>query len=273
MEPCKESAKNFPKSSLLLRLSLFSTPIMLAYAVAQAPLSNSLSTLGNQVNLICSVDRDASSGIQAQVERVFFDTSWLPSKGEFETVANNQPEETMWNPLNKNWLSAEQLDLLGMAYAVGYKDGGAGHARLLQAVLLQETMAGQLGRLGHLSAPLGKRSYGVMQVKVAAARDVLRRKPQFGYFASDEQLITRLIADDEFNIHIASAYLKYLRRNTESDHQALVAYNIGISAARRVMDTADDFKYVQNVDRYLDEVVARYNTKFPGRETVRVARM
>ena len=111
-----------------------------------------------------------------------------------------------------------------------------------------------------------------MQVKVAAARDVLRHKPQFGYFRSDEQLITRLISDDEFNIRIASSYLKFLRRYMGSDDQALVAYNIGLNAARRVMDPAD-FKYVQNVERYLSEVVQRYNTKFPSGETVHTARM
>ena len=111
-----------------------------------------------------------------------------------------------------------------------------------------------------------------MQVKVAAARDVLRREPQLGEFASDEQLITRLISDDEFNIRVASAYLKFLRGNQGGDDQALVAYNIGLNAARRVMDAAD-FKYVQNVERYLAEVVKRYNSKFPGGETVRTASM
>lgn len=272
MKPCNESANNHPKTSYLFQLLLFAVSIALAFALSQRSSSNSLGALGNEVNLSCAIDENDSIGIQTQVERDFFDTSWLPSRGDFEMVVNSQPEQTMWNPLNKNWLSAEQLDLLGMAYTVGYKDGGKAHAKLVQAVLLQETIAGQLGRLGHLSAPLGKRSYGVMQVKVAAARDVLRLKPQLGYFRTDEQLVTRLITDDEFNIRIASGYLKYLRRNTDSDDQALVAYNIGMNGARSVLDAAE-FKYVQNVERYLAQVVQRYNTKFPGGETVRTASM
>jgi hypothetical protein len=184
----------------------------------------------------------------------------------------DQPGETMWNPLGKSWLTPEQLDLLGMAYTIGYKDGGEAHARLVQGVLLQETIAGLLGRLGHLSAPLGKRSYGVMQVKVVAAHDVLRHHPELGKFHTDDQLITRLITDDEFNIRVASAYLKFLRRNKGSDQQALVAYNIGLNAARRVMDAAD-FKYVQKVERYLSVVVQSYNNKFPGGEMVHTASM
>ena len=178
----------------------------------------------------------------------------------------------MWNPLAKSWLTPEQIDLLGLAYAIGYQDGGKAHARLVQAVLMQETIAGLLGRLGHLTAPMGKRSYGVMQVKVVAARDVLRRHPELGTFHTDDQLIARLITDDEFNIRIASAYLKFLRRHKHSDQRALVAYNIGMNAARRVMDAAD-FKYVRKVERYLAVLVPRYNNKFSTGDAMHLASM
>lgn len=262
------------KMSFLSRLMLFSGPVALACILAQGSGSTTPGlALGGDVRLNCAVDEwDTAVAQQEDGSQDFFDTaSWLPSRDDFERVANSQPEETMWNPLGKNWLSSEQVALLGMAYNIGYQDGGKTHARLVQAVLLQETIAGQLGRLGHLSAPLGKRSYGVMQVKVTAARDVLRFRPDLGDFLTDEQLITRLITDDEFNIQVASAYLKFLRDNMGSDHQALVAYNIGLNAARRVMDAAD-FKYVQKVERYLTVVVQRYNSKFSDNE-VHTARM
>ncbi|HHJ80579.1 MAG TPA: hypothetical protein ENJ65_02985, partial [Candidatus Tenderia electrophaga] len=87
-----------------------------------------------------------------------------------------------WNSRTKSWLIDEQLSLLQTAYEVGYEDGGLEHAELLQSILLQETIAGQLGRIGHMTAPVGKRSYGVMQVKVSAARDVLRKHKEFGRF-------------------------------------------------------------------------------------------
>ena len=228
--------------------------------------------MGYEVNLSCAIDGNDADAVQAQADRDFFDASWLPSRGEFEMAVNNQPEETMWNPLSKSWLTTEQLDLLRMAYTIGYKDGGEPQAKLVQAVLLQETIAGQLGRLGHLSAPLGKRSYGVMQIKVVAARDVLHFKPELGKFNTDEQLITRLISDDAFNIRIASAYLAFLRTRMSNDNAALVAYNIGLNAARGVMDAAD-FKYVQSVKRYLAQVVKQYNAKFPSGDSVRIASM
>ena len=272
MKPFKANAHQHPKSGYLSRLLLFSTPIALACFLSQMSSSYSRESFGNAVSLNCAFDGHGVAGMQARAAQDYFDTSWLPSRSEFEMVANNQPEATMWNPLGKSWLTAEQLDLLGMAYTIGYKDGGEAHARLVQGVLLQETIAGLLGRLGHLSAPLGKRSYGVMQVKVVAAHDVLRHHPEFGKFHTDDQLITRLITDDEFNIRVASAYLKFLRRNKGSDQQALVAYNIGMNAARRVMDAAD-FKYVQRVERYLSVVVQRYNSKFPGGEMLRTASM
>ena len=261
-----------PKSRFLSRLMLFSAPVALAFAVVQGSWSERPTDASDDaVALNCVMDEE-SGWDEDQADNGFFDTSWLPSRGDFAMVESGPPGETLWNPLDKTWLNAEQLALLKTAYAIGYQDGGRRQARLVQAVLLEETVAGQLGRLGDLSAPLGKRSYGVMQVKVAAARDVLRDHPDIGSFLNDEQLITRLITDDEFNIRVASAYLQHLRRLTGDDHEALVAYNVGMNGARRVVDVSD-FKYVQGVERYLSEVVRRFNTKFSSSDEVRVARM
>jgi len=252
---------------------MFSAPVAVACALMQTSWSNPAeNSMQGEFSRNCVVGQSVLATLDGQEGADFFDTSWLPSRGDFEMVADNQATETMWNSLGKAWLTPEQMQLLAMAYDIGYRDGGKTHARLVQAVLLQETIAGQLGRLGHLTAPLGKRSYGVMQVKVVAARDVLRKHPEFGSFNSDEQLITRLITDDEFNIRVASSYLKFLRRLTRSNHQALVAYNIGMHAARRVLDAAE-FKYVRKVERYLAVVVKRYNHKFPNGEVARTARM
>jgi hypothetical protein len=262
-----------PKAGFLSRLMLFSAPVALACALVQGawPGKPAEASGDNTTALNCAMDEEAAWA-EDQADDGFFDTSWLPSRGDFAMIDSGPPAETMWNPLAKTWLTSEQLALLGTAYAIGYQDGGKEQARLVQAVLLEETIAGQLGRLGDLSAPMGKRSYGVMQVKVAAARDVLRHRPRLGSFISDEQLITRLITDDEFNIRVASAYLKHLRRLTGDDHEALVAYNVGMNGARRVSNVSD-FKYVQGVERYLSEVVQRYNTKFSDGDDVRVARM
>lgn len=261
----------FLKTGFLSRLMLFFAPVAMASVLMQVPWPGKPVEAADETALNCALGEETDWN-EDQADEGFFDTSWLPSRGEFARVASGAPGETMWNPLDKSWLNAEQLALLGLAYTVGYQDGGKQHARLVQAVLMEETMAGQLGRLGDLSAPLGKRSYGVMQVKVAAAQDVLRHRPWLGSFISNEQLITRLITDDEFNIRVASAYLNHLRRLTGNDDEALVAYNVGMSGARRVMNAAG-FKYVQDIERYLTEVVRRYNTKFSLDDEVRVARM
>ena len=201
-------------------------------------------------------------------------TSWFTSlKSQAETVelVANEDQESLWNPRTLAWLTPEQIQLLSMSYDIGYRDGGESHAKLVQAVLLQETIAGQISRIGHLSAPVGKRSYGVMQMKVTAARDVLQRHPEFGKFDTDEELITRLVADDALNISMASKFLKFMRSKTLNDQKALVAYNIGLRASRTV-DDASDFRYVKNVDEYLDQVVEPYNEKF-GKDPNSVTRM
>jgi hypothetical protein len=153
------------------------------------------------------------------------------------------------------------VELLKLAYDIGLQDGGLTHAQLLQSTLLQESIAGQLGRVGHHSAPVGKRSYGVMQVKVSAALDVLTAYPALGGFRTDEELIVRLMTDDEFNIRVASKFLQLMREKTGSDSEALVAYNIGLRASRRFVDH-DEFRYVKNVTRYFVDVVRPFNRKY-----------
>jgi hypothetical protein len=175
-------------------------------------------------------------------------------------------EKTIWNPLAKSWLTEEQVGLLKLAYDIGYQDGGEQHASLLQSTLLQETIAGQLGRVGHRAAPVGKRSYGVMQVKVSAATDVLDEHPQLGVSHTDEELIVRLMTDDEFNIRVASKFLLFLRDKTSSDAEALVAYNMGLRASKR-FEAHEDFYYVKSVNRYFESIVVPFNRKYLGHDS------
>lgn len=169
--------------------------------------------------------------------------------------------KTIWNPLAKSWLTEEQVSLLRLAYDIGFQDGGVRHARLVQSTLLQESIAGQLGRVGHRTAPVGKRSYGVMQVKVTAAQDVLQDHAHLNNSSTVEDLIVRLMTDDEYNIRVASKFLLYLREKTANDASALVAYNIGLRGARRYEDH-DEFGYVKSVNRYFENVVIPFNKKY-----------
>jgi len=136
---------------------------------------------------------------------------------------------------------------------------------------LQETIAGQLGRIGHLTAPVGKRSYGVMQVKVSAARDVLRHyKSEFGRFKADEQLIATLMMDDEFNLRMGSKFLIHLAPKAKSVEKMLVAYNIGLRASRSVSQP-NEFKYVLRTMNNLTKVVKPFNERFQVQEPVQLA--
>lgn len=190
--------------------------------------------------------------------------------GSSESVAQASSEsdevKTIWNPLAKSWLTVEQVALLKLAYDIGYQDGGEQHAILIQSTLLQESIAGLLGRVGHRTAPVGKRSYGVMQIKVSAASDVLDEHPQLGTSRTEEELIVRLMTDDEFNIRIASKYLLFLRAKTNSDAEALVAYNMGLRASKR-FEAHEDFYYVKSVTRYFESVVVPFNRKYLGHES------
>lgn len=206
----------------------------------------------------CSID-----GSQQRV-RHFTHANFTANAAEF-----SQENGLFWNPMAKGWLTPEQMDLLQLAYDIGYEDGGHEHAERLQAILMQETIAGQLGRMGHMTAPVGKRSYGVMQVKVTAARDVLNKFSELGEFRADEELIVALLSDDEFNIRIASRLLMDLRSRTRTPERALTAYNIGMRAALQVEDPKA-FKYVVSTKTYLEEVVRPFNHRF-GDEALRLA--
>ncbi len=185
-----------------------------------------------------------------------------PTTGDFVTISRQPAKGLFWNSLTKGWLSAEQMILLRQTYEIGHSDADEAHALLLQGVLLQETIAGQLGRIGDLAAPVGKRSYGVMQVKVTAARDVLRHhKDEFERFRSDEELIAHLITDDRFNIRIASKLLQRLHKKTLSPEKALVAYNVGLRASRNIKQAAE-FKYVQRVQQNIQKVATPFNKRF-----------
>ena len=189
-----------------------------------------------------------------------------PVKEEFTVsqpvyAAAEVEEKTLWDPLSKSYLTQEQVDLLKLAFDVGYADGGVQHAKLLQATMMQETIAGLLGRIGHMSAPVGKRSYGVMQVKVSAATDVLGYHPDMGKIRSEEELIARLITDDKFNIAVASKHILHLKKFTRNDAQTLMAYNIGLRGSRRHTDHAE-FSYVQGVRRFYKQVILPFNEKY-----------
>jgi hypothetical protein len=142
--------------------------------------------------------------------------------------------------LPKN-LSSKQVELLSMAYDIAKHDGHK-YPQILQGILLQESEAGSLASYKVAGQEFGlktnERYYGVTQLKLAAARDVLNKYPniksEFKFQSNtDEEVIAKLIENDKFNLSVASKYLMVLKAagyNTIS--QLALAYNQGAEGAK-----------------------------------------
>jgi len=146
--------------------------------------------------------------------------------------------------------SNRQAELLGLAYNIAKKDGHK-YPQLLQGILLQETAAGALPRYKVIGQEFGlkpnERYYGIMQLKLRATWDVLRRWPglkqefNFNTF-TDEEIISKLIDDDRFNLAIASKYLLILRdRGFTTMAELAMAYNKGPGGAHHSDPSTNEY--------------------------------
>lgn len=152
-------------------------------------------------------------------------------------------------------------------FAVGRE---IGHPETLQAILLKETRGGQTEPIGNKGSPVGKRSYGLMQVQTVAARSVFQRFPEVyqRYFPTrkyntiaDEEIIALLLTNDEANIRIAAYHFQlYLRLSGGNWNKAVAAYNTGIGAVERIGDPAV-FPYVVDVRAKIATEVREFNRK------------
>lgn len=150
---------------------------------------------------------------------------------------------------------------LAMAFEIAKKDGHA-YPQLLQGIILQESRAGDMEKFRVAGQEFGlgpnQRYYGVGQIKLSAARDVLVRYPEmwneFDFQTStDEEVIAKLIENDEFNISVASKYLLILREYGYTTPQQLaIAYNRGPGGARNAGPSTDYsrgvMKHIRNVE-------------------------
>jgi hypothetical protein len=131
-------------------------------------------------------------------------------------------------------LSVKQKNLLHMAFDIAKRDGHD-FPYLLQGIILQESNAGE-NRNGLKPTSY----YGVGQIKVSAARDVLDRFPsmkiRFGpNLKTDAQIKKRLIEDDIFNLAVASKYLLLMKTyGFKTPRQLALAYNQGPGGAKHL---------------------------------------
>ena len=156
----------------------------------------------------------------------------------------------------------EQRKLMTIAFHIGKE---IGYPETIQSLLLQETRAGAYGdRIGDTNLPVGRRSYGVMQMKVATARKVLKKYPTLvaNYFPNrkdykrlrDEEIIIKLIQDDEFNIRLAALNFVIHRKLSKNWAQSVVAYNTGQGAANKISEPKKHVYYGKILKRLVSEV-------------------
>lgn len=161
------------------------------------------------------------------------------------------------NPTNR------QAQLLALAYDTAKRDGHR-YPQLLQGIILQESRAGEMKRYKvageENGLPVNKRYYGVSQIKLSAARDVLNRFPymwdRFHFQTrTDEEVIAKLIENDAFNIAVASKYLLILRdAGYTTPHALAIAYNRGPSGARGAGPTT---QYSRGVMQHIEKMNRR----------------
>jgi hypothetical protein len=179
--------------------------------------------------------------------------------------------ETLKHPeLQVSGYDANQVKLMKIAYNVGSEYG---IAEVMQGILLQETIAGRFGnRIGGVSEGLavGKRYYGVTQMKISAVEDALTTYPIYikKYFGNrnlpqiaDEEIINKLMSNDEFAIRMASLYFSKYKKQANGTAEAIAMYNRGPAGAKQLANPATFF-YVEGVQDHIKYNVKRFNQKY-----------
>lgn len=159
-------------------------------------------------------------------------------------------------------LTSDQMRVLNFAYKTSKEDGHK-HPELLQAILLQETHAGALKSYKVAGQEFGlktnERYYGLAQIKLGAAKDVLKAYPELKtkydfHTDTDEEIIAHLIMSDEFNIEVASKYLLIISKYNKNENFIIGAYNKGVGGAKSIGDDISNLDYVKKVKAYMSRL-------------------
>lgn len=156
----------------------------------------------------------------------------------------------------KNFTPRQQ-HLLTFAYEIAKADGFKQPA-YLQGILMQESRGCKLStnfRVAGLTNKPNDRYFGCGQIKLAAAKAVLKQYPEMWKYiqsGTDEEIQARLILDDEFNIRISSKYLLMMGIN-KNPNRAITAYNVGPGGVNSVDDT-ENFAYTKGVKSFSEKL-------------------
>lgn len=175
----------------------------------------------------------------------FYETTVTAPVGT--SVVGERPTDRSGNQLAvvlPKTISQKQQHLMMLTHqvatAAGFKE-----PEVMQAILLQETQAGAL-KSYRVANPGPEAYFGPMQVKLAAAHDVLKRWPElyakFDFHTrTDDEIKANLILNDRFNIEVATRYVLILKTSYGfKGRELLNAYNRGPGGVKLV---ADDYHY------------------------------
>jgi hypothetical protein len=151
-------------------------------------------------------------------------------------------------PISSHAFNSNQELILKIAETEGQK---IGYPETIQAICLQETLAGYLGRYGDKDKSKNLRSYGVMQLTLGTAKYIMEKHFKFNFFGSDDEIIEALVKNDTFNILLGRVYFKYLLDKFEGEHlqwsKAVLAYNVGPGNVRKYGLSFDPNNYLEMV--------------------------
>ena len=156
--------------------------------------------------------------------------------------------------------SKSEQALMQMAYREGqYLE----KPEILQAILLNETVAGRFGRHGdkHLGRHWKQHSYGVMQIQFGTAIQILRQNGMLKKWEtwSDHRLKIYLKNDDKFNIHVARLIVEQLWKKYKNWDYVLLAYNVGTGNVRKYGLKRDPNGYLAKAYYHLDHTIKKFN--------------
>lgn len=183
-------------------------------------------------------------------------------------------EEKESYEFNIEHFTDKQQLLLLRAYTYGLE---IGYPETIQAMLLQETLAGHYGHRDSCECVIGfpdkdgGRGYGVMSLRIEAIRFVLQNHPEilaqyFGevplHLIADDELVIKATLDNDFNILIGSRnfelMLKYTEDTEHSWSRAVASYNVGWGAAQHY-NHPHLFTYTKLIVQRIHEVVRPFN--------------
>lgn len=147
------------------------------------------------------------------------------------TVSKQRGESSLNKGIkNAKQLSEQQRQFLVKAYKAA-KEAGIKKPEILSGIIMQESRAGETHGF-RTSRGIRKSEFqqlGLSQVQVRTARAIVKENPELKerFNVSDKDFIKHLAHNDDFNIAVASYYMKYLYDIRRDDDFVIAAYNHG----------------------------------------------